>query len=131
MVAPIDSIEQAGTHTTEIVHVGSLAQLEELRMAAGACVIDFYADWCGPCKAIASQYAVLAAQFPGVTFAKVNVDMVQDPDITSLPTFQIWENGSLKGHTVGARIDVLKKTIADALQGGAERYATRERMHAV
>ena len=131
MVAPLDSIDcgvgaspsaSAAQARAHIVHVADMMELQALRNAEGPCVIDFYADWCGPCKAIASQYEALAGQFPGVTFAKVNIDHVTDPSITGLPTFQVWRNGELIGHVVGAKIDALKRTIVDALQDGAARF---------
>lgn len=128
MVAPLDSIDcgpkqpPTTSSSARIVHVSDSSELDALRSAEGQFVIDFYADWCGPCKAIASQYEALAGEFPGVTFAKVNIDHVADPSITGLPTFQVWRNGTLIGHVVGAKIDALRRTIQDALQDGALRF---------
>ena len=48
----------------------------------GLCVIDLYADWCGPCKMLAPTLDQLEAEFPSVKFCKVNVD--NDPDIARL-----------------------------------------------
>ncbi len=60
--------------------------------------VDFYADWCGPCKLIAPSLLVLAEEFNGmVTFAKLNID--QSPDVArrysvkSIPTLMIFRRG--------------------------------------
>ena len=55
-------------------------------------IIDFYADWCGPCKAIAPVLEELAAEYDGrVTIYKVNTDVEQELSavfgIQSIPTF--------------------------------------------
>lgn len=63
-------------------------------------VADFYADWCGPCKAIAPSYEKLAEKYsvPGyLAFAKVNVDNVQQVaaqySVTAMPTFMFFKEG--------------------------------------
>ncbi len=40
-------------------------------------VVDFYADWCGPCKAVAPRFEALKAKYPTVDFIKINVDHSQ------------------------------------------------------
>jgi thioredoxin len=65
--------------------------LNEITSQGRLLVIDFYADWCGPCNAIAPHFANLSSKYPHVTFAKVNVDETQDVasrfNITAMPTF--------------------------------------------
>lgn len=67
-------------------------------------LIDFYADWCGPCKAIHPTLEKLAEEFDGkATIAKVNVD--ENPELSaqfkirSIPTLLFFKNGEMvKGY---------------------------------
>ena len=63
-------------------------------------LVDFYADWCGPCMKFAPTLDKLSQQFPRTLFLKVNVDELEDLSnefkITSLPTFLLFERGSRK-----------------------------------
>ena len=70
-------------------------------------LVDFWADWCGPCQAVAPVLDELAKDLDGqVTFAKVNVD--ENPDITrelgirSIPTLFVFRNGKPVAQRTGA-----------------------------
>jgi thioredoxin 1 len=70
-------------------------------------LVDFYADWCGPCKIIVPFLTELADEFQGkVKIAKLNVDQnVQSAsrfNVRSIPTLILFENGHQKEMTVGA-----------------------------
>ena len=69
-------------------------------------MIDFYADWCGPCKMMGSIVEKLAAEYDGkVKIGKINVD--EEPDlagkynIMSIPSFLFVKDGNVADKTVG------------------------------
>jgi thioredoxin 1 len=70
-------------------------------------LVDFYADWCGPCHAIAPTIEDLANEFDGkIKFVKVDVDANQEVasryEIMSIPTVMLFENGKVEDSIVGA-----------------------------
>jgi thioredoxin 1 len=77
-----------------------------------AVILDFYADWCGPCKMIAPKFMELEANFPSVTFLKANVDdseaLAEQFGVRAMPTFVCLLNGNIVGRVEGAD---LKKII--------------------
>ncbi|KAI1822743.1 thioredoxin-like protein [Xylaria intraflava] len=84
----------------KIQHITSSAELAALFSSTTYVALDFYADWCPPCKAIAPMYEKLATShgIDGVlAFAKVNVDHVQDVaathGVTAMPTFMFFKEG--------------------------------------
>lgn len=71
-------------------------------------VVDFWAEWCGPCKMIAPVLEDIAKDHDGqVTIAKLNVD--ENPDVTrrfdvmSIPTLIVFQDGAVKKRLVGAK----------------------------
>lgn len=63
-------------------------------------VVDFYADWCGPCKALGPCLDALAQKFKQVLILKVNIDTYEDiantHGIKSIPTILFFTNGNIK-----------------------------------
>jgi thioredoxin len=71
-------------------------------------VVDFWAEWCGPCRAVAPEVEALAEQYgPAVKFVKVDVDANQAVaglyGIRGIPTIGLFEGGKLTKQAVGAR----------------------------
>lgn len=84
----------------QVQHVSSAQAFADLLSSNMYVVADFYADWCGPCRAIAPFYEQLAKQHsvPGfLAFAKVNVDHVQPVaaqyGVSAMPTFMFFKTG--------------------------------------
>jgi len=82
-------------------------------------VVDFWAEWCAPCKAIAPLVEALAGEFDGkVKFAKVNVDengpLAGDCNVMSIPTLIFYKDGVEEARLVGV---VPKRDIVKKLEG--------------
>lgn len=80
-------------------------------------MVDFWATWCGPCRALAPTVEQIAKEYEGrVCVAKCNVDDCEDAPVTygirSIPTIIFFKNGEVAERTVGA---VTKTKIAEIL----------------
>jgi thioredoxin 1 len=81
---------------------------ESVASAENAVVVDFWAEWCGPCKMIAPILGEIASEHSGnITIAKLNVD--EHPDIAmrfnvmSIPTLLVFKDGQVRKRLVGAK----------------------------
>jgi thioredoxin len=87
-------------------------------------VVDFTATWCGPCKAIAPEFARLANKYPNVIFIKVDVDKCKDvaraQSISAMPTFKFFKNQSLFHMFQGASVKLLEDGIKTYSAADAE-----------
>ena len=79
--------------TTDI----TTAEFEETVLADGIVLVDFWADWCGPCKSFAPIYDKVSQKFPEITFAKVDTQKEQqlsgELGIRSIPTIMAFRDG--------------------------------------
>ncbi len=99
------------TSTTDL----TMTDFEETVTADGITLVDFWAEWCGPCKAFAPVFEQTAAENPDVTFAKVDTEAEQQLSgalgIMSIPTLMIFRDGIRVFSQPGA----LPKTALDDL----------------
>jgi thioredoxin 1 len=71
-------------------------------------IVDFWAEWCGPCRMVAPILEEIAAEYPDhVIVAKLNVDenpqTAMSSDVMSIPTMIVYADGMEKKRIVGAR----------------------------
>jgi len=80
-------------------------------------LVDFYADWCGPCKMLAPVIEEIAAEHGEITVGKVNVDespeLAQRFGIVSIPTLIAFKNGDVSAMKVGY---IMKESILEMLK---------------
>ncbi|KJH40481.1 thioredoxin [Dictyocaulus viviparus] len=78
-------------------------------------VVDFFADWCGPCRFIAPLFEQFSGRFSNATFLKVNVDyspdISQHYDVRAMPTFILIKKGREMERIQGANPDALEQAI--------------------
>ncbi len=86
--------------------VDSAAEFDQILAANPFVLVDFYADWCGPCRMMTPILASLETVHTGVKFIKVNVDSAGELasrfKVASLPTFLAFKNGQVIDTILGA-----------------------------
>jgi thioredoxin 1 len=74
-------------------------------ISEGITLVDFYADWCGPCKMIAPYIEEIANEVSGVKVGKLNVDeaqaIAQKYNVMSIPTLILFKDGEVSDQKVG------------------------------
>ena len=96
----------------------SKQNFEEIKNESRPVLLDFYADWCGPCRMVAPLVHEIAEEHPEYAIGKVNVD--EEPELASafgvysIPALIVLREGKVAASAVGARP---KEAILALLQG--------------
>lgn len=92
---------------TEIVHVSDDSFEQDVLNSSDPVLVDYWAEWCGPCKMIAPVLEEVAKEYSGkLRIAKLNID--DNPNtppkygIRGIPTLMLFKNGEVEATKVGA-----------------------------
>lgn len=112
-----DGMSQAAT---EPIHVRDADHFDELIDSNEIALVDYYADWCGPCKMLAPTVEELAAETDAAVL-KVDIDELQElageKGIRSVPTIEFYHNGEAADRVVGVQEKADLQAALDELRG--------------
>ena len=101
------SLRLEGAMSEHINYISDDTFEQEVLQAQGPVLVDYWADWCGPCKMIAPILDEVAQEYAGrIKIAKLNIDENQATPpkygIRGIPTLMIFKNGNVEATKVGA-----------------------------
>ena len=82
-----------------LIHVNESDFREQVLENSGTVLVDFWANWCGPCRMLGPVLEQLAADRPDVTVAKVDVAAAYG--VESIPMLLVFKNGQLVNKSIG------------------------------
>mgnify|MGYP000753483718 FL=1 len=91
----------------QIIHTSDASFEQEVLQSAVPVLVDYWAEWCGPCKMIAPILDEVAKEYEGrIKVAKLNIDENQNTSpkygIRGIPTLMLFKNGNVEATKVGA-----------------------------
>src|SRR2546422_4083889 len=108
----------------EVISHGAQVDINRHLALGNVTVVDFYADWCGPCRQLTPSLEQMAMSDPQVALRKIDIvnwrtPVAQQFNIHSVPQVNVYNRGGrLVGTVVGADIDEIKRYVAQAKTGG-------------
>ncbi len=99
----------------------TLAEFEQTVKQDGIVLVDFWAEWCGPCRSFAPVFAKASEERAEITFAKVDTEAERDLagalQITSIPTLMAFRDGVLVFNQPGALPATALNEVIAAVEG--------------
>src|SRR5215831_3523082 len=105
---PLQRIGESEARVSEkIIHITDDTFEQEVLQSQTPVLVDYWAEWCGPCKMIAPALDQIASEYAGrLKVAKLNIDENQSTPpkygIRGIPTLMLFKNGNLEATKVGA-----------------------------
>ncbi|MEY2538860.1 MAG: hypothetical protein QOG67_2600 [Verrucomicrobiota bacterium] len=115
-------VPERGQEIEVIAHGGQVDIAKHLS-AGNVTIVDFYADWCGPCKLISPTLEKLAKTDPEIAVRKIDIidwttPVVKQHNVHAIPQINIYDRaGKLVGTVVGPDVDKVQRLIAQAKAG--------------
>src|SRR5467141_2559729 len=108
----------------EVISHGAQVDINKHLALGSVTVVDFYADWCGPCRQLSPNLEQMARTDPEIVLRKIDIvdwktAVVKQYNIHSVPQVNVYNRGGrLVGTVVGADVDKVKSYVAQAKTGG-------------
>ena len=108
----------------EVISHGAQVDINQHLALGNVTLVDFYADWCGPCRQLSPSLEQMARSDPEIALRKIDIvnwrtAVVQQFNIHSIPHVNIYDRGGrLVGTVNGADINAIKSYVAQAKTGG-------------
>lgn len=85
----------------------NINNFDEIKNSKKTVLLDFYADWCGPCRMVSPVVDEIAQENPQLLVGKINVDdepeLAQAFDVSTIPTLFVIKDGKIVNQAAGAR----------------------------
>jgi len=108
----------------EVISHGAQVDIARHLALGNVTVVDFYADWCGPCRQLSPSLEQMARTDPEIVLRKIDIvdwktAVVRQYNIHSIPQVNVYSRGGrLVGTVVGADVDKVRSYVAQAKTGG-------------
>jgi thiol-disulfide isomerase/thioredoxin len=108
----------------EVISHGAQVDINQNLVPGNVTVIDFYADWCGPCRQLSPRLEQMATSDPEIALRKIDIvnwktAVAQQFNIRSIPQVNVYDrNGRLVGTVIGVDFEKVKSYVAQAKSNG-------------
>jgi thiol-disulfide isomerase/thioredoxin len=108
----------------EVISHGAQVDINQHLAFGNVTVVDFYADWCGPCRQLSPTLEQMATNDPEVALRKIDIvnwrtAVAQQFNIRSIPQVNVYNrSGRLVGTVVGVNLEQVRRYVAQAKRGG-------------
>ena len=106
MVSQKNKAKKKGQNIMALIKV-TKENFEEIKASEKPVLIDFYADWCGPCRMVAPIVGKIADEHPEYVIGKVNVDeegeLAREFGVMSIPTLVVLKGGEIANKAIGSK----------------------------